>query len=31
MKFQVKIFWDQLSWPDQDGAIAMVIKILDVS
>lgn len=28
---QIKTFWEQLAWPDTEGALAFVIKIIDVS
>ena len=28
--YQIKTFWQQLNWPDAQGALAFVIKIIDV-
>jgi len=27
--YQIKTFWDQLAWPDTEGALTFVIKIID--
>ena len=27
--YQIKTFWEQLAWPDTEGAMAFVIKIID--
>lgn len=29
--YQIKIFWQQLAWPDVEGAYIFVAKIVDVS
>ena len=28
---KIKTFWEQLAWPDTEGALTFVIKIIDVS
>lgn len=29
--YQIKIFWQQLDWPDAEGSYTFVAKIVDVS
>lgn len=29
--YQIKIFWEQLAWPDVEGCYTFVAKIIDVS
>lgn len=28
--YQIKVFWDQLAWPDAEGSYTFVAKIIDV-
>lgn len=29
-EFQIKHFWEQLAWPDAEGALTFIVKLIDV-